>query len=119
MDVIKALSLIYIILSILDAIITTSIIKCFSDKAFIHEAESNPLAAYVIQNFGIAGMLTFKAGMVILAIAMVCFIHKNDHKRHSVFRRFIPPHYIIWLGIWTTLFAIICGVMYYFLYYGV
>lgn len=119
MDVIKALSLIYIVLSILDAVITAAIIKCFSDEGFIHETEANPIVAYIIKNFGIFGMLIFKAIMVVMSISIARLVHKNNHRRHSVFRRFIPPHYIIWLGIWTTLFAIVCGIAYYILYYGV
>lgn len=119
MDVIKALSFVYVVLSILDAAITASIIKHFSEDGFLHEVESNPVASIVIKNFGIGGMLVFKTAMVVMAIAMVFFIHKNDHKRHSLFRRFVKPHYVIWLGIWTTLIAVVCGILYFFLYNGV
>jgi hypothetical protein len=116
MDVIKALSLIYILLSTADAIITTSLIRLVQHNAHTDQVEANPIVAYIIDVFGLPGMIVYKLITVMFAVALILYVHKHDDKRHSLLRRFVKPHYIAWLGIITTFGAVGLGLGYYLLY---
>lgn len=116
MDVIKALSFVYILLSVADAIVTTSLIRLVQHNAHLDQIEANPIVVQIIETFGIIGMIVYKMITVMFAVALILYVHKHDHKRHSLFRRFIKPHYIAWLGILTTMVAVLIGIVYYALF---
>lgn len=116
MDVIKALSFVYILLSIADAIVTTSLIRLVQHNAHIEQIEANPIVVEIVETFGVAGMIVYKMTTVLFAVGLILYVHKHDHTRHSLFRRFVKPHYIAWLGIVTTFGAVGIGIAYYFLF---
>lgn len=116
MDVIKALSFVYLLLSALDAIVTVALIKLVQQNAHMHEIEGNPIAAWVVSTFGISGMLAFKATLCLFVITTILVIHKFNDKRHSIFQRFVSPHHLMWFAIIVTTIAISCGLIYAFIY---
>lgn len=116
MDVIKALAFIYMVLSAADAFVTVMLIKYVNAHPFQNDVESNPFALMVVESFGIAGLLVFKAVLCTIVITLVLLLSKVNHKRHSLFQRFCKPHHVMWFANIATLIAVLCGVLYGILY---
>ncbi len=116
MDVIKALTFIYLVLCTLDALITTMLIKVAREHIELDNIESNPIAVVVIERFGISGMLLFKLVSSLVAVGCIMALHKVNHKRHSIFQRFIKPHHLMWLAIICAGICVLTGIAYTIMY---
>jgi hypothetical protein len=72
----------FILVNLLDFVVTYRMIG-YGNAAGVRFAESNPVAGYFLDHWGISGLLKFKLGVVIFVcvVAQVVYRHRPDLAR--------------------------------------
>lgn len=86
----------FVILSLLDYTLTVILLNAIGE-----DAEANPIAASVYQNYGEIGLAIFKAGTVVSVIGIMEYVLTKKPKYVKIY----------WLFCFVTALAVIFGVI--------